>query len=162
MTRLRTLAYAATFEPGDEAGIVVSFPDVPEAVTQGNDEDDARSQAAEALALALLTYLRQGRALPRPRAKGIGLRMISLDPDDAGKVATIEAFNASGLTKSELGRRLGKDEREVRRILDPMHATKLPALMAALEVLGRRLVVGVQEFDTPLRLREPATDAAAA
>jgi len=31
----------------------------------------------------------------------------------------------------------------VRRILDPKHPTKLPALTAALRALGKRLVVGV-------------------
>ena len=30
---MRTYVYGARFEPGDEGGIVVSFPDVPEAIT---------------------------------------------------------------------------------------------------------------------------------
>jgi antitoxin HicB len=55
----------------------------------------------------------------------------------------LEAFAAAGITKSELARRIGKDEKEVRRILDPKHPTKLPALIAALRALGKRLVVGV-------------------
>ena len=33
-----------------------------------------------------------------------------------------------------------------RRILDPMHPTKLPRLSKALAALGRRLVVGVKEI----------------
>lgn len=143
---MKTYAYPAIFEPGDEAGFVVSFPDVPEAITEGEDETDASAMAAEALALALLTYLQQGRPLPKARAKAAGLRMIAVEPDDAAKLAVIEAFNEAGITKSELARRLGKDEREVRRILDPTHATKLPALTAALAALGRRLVVGVEKI----------------
>jgi antitoxin HicB len=50
------------------------------------------------------------------------------------------------MTKTELARRLGKDEKEVRRILDPMHPTKLTAMKEALAALGRRLVVGVEEM----------------
>jgi antitoxin HicB len=46
-----------------------------------------------------------------------------------------------------LARRIGKDEKEVRRILDPKHATKLPALIAVLRALGKRLVVGVMEAE---------------
>jgi antitoxin HicB len=42
-------------------------------------------------------------------------------------------------------RRLGNDEKEVRRILDPRHPTKLPALTEALHVLGKRLVIAVEE-----------------
>jgi hypothetical protein len=36
------------------------------------------------------------------------------------------------ISKSELGRRINKAEKEVRRILSPKHATKLPALTATL------------------------------
>jgi antitoxin HicB len=46
-----------------------------------------------------------------------------------------------------LARRLRKDEKEIRRILDPRHPTKLPALIAALRALGKRLVVGIEEAE---------------
>jgi antitoxin HicB len=68
-----------------------------------------------------------------------------VEPEIAAKIAVLEAFADAGISKAELARRIGKDEREVRRILDPMHATKLGALRAALSALGRRLVVGVEK-----------------
>lgn len=141
---MRTYTYPAQVELGDEGGLVVTFPDVPEAITQGEDEADARAMAADALGLALLTYLSQGRLLPdaSPLAGGFS---VGVEPDVAAKLAILEAFRDAGISKSEMARRLGKDEKEVRRILDPMHATKLPALQAALAVLGRRLVVGVED-----------------
>jgi antitoxin HicB len=40
--------------------------------------------------------------------------------------------------------RIGKDEKEARRILDPKHPTKLTTLTAALRELGQRLVIGVE------------------
>lgn len=57
---MKAFVYHAKFEAGDEQGIVVTFPDVPEAVTQGDDLVDARAQAEEALGLALLTYPQRG------------------------------------------------------------------------------------------------------
>lgn len=136
------------FEPGDRrSNIVVTFPDVPEVVTQGRGEIDARGMAEEALGLVLLTYLERGMPLPKPRAKGRKLIEIVLAPDVAAKLAVLESFMAAGISKSELARRIGKDEKEVRRILDPKHATKLPALIAALRALGKRLVVGVVEAE---------------
>jgi antitoxin HicB len=141
---MRFYTYAALFEPGDEGGLVVSFPDVPEAITQGDDQKDAAAMAEEALGLALLTYPARGLPLPPPSVRD-GLVPVTVDPQTAAKLAVLEAFAAAGLTKSELGRRLGKDEKEVRRILDPMHPTKLPALQAALAALGRRLVIGVAD-----------------
>lgn len=67
---MKTYRYPAIFEAGDEPGIVVvSFIDVPEAITEGDDTDQARENAADALGHALLTYRGQGdhspnRAMP--------------------------------------------------------------------------------------------------
>jgi len=144
---MRSYVYRALFEPGSRRSIVVSFPDVPEAITQGRDMADARAMAEEALGLALLAYLERGMILPRARARARGLVEISVAPDVAAKLAVLEAFKAAGISKSELARRIGKDEKEVRRILDPKHPTKLPALTAALRALGKRLVVGVMEAE---------------
>ncbi|HEY0330731.1 MAG TPA: type II toxin-antitoxin system HicB family antitoxin [Rhodopseudomonas sp.] len=140
-----SFAYAAEFEPGDARGvIVVSFPDVPEAITQGNGMADAHLQAEEALGLALLSYPARHLPLPKPRAKGKRLSIVAVAPDVAAKLAVIEAFVNAGISKSELARRMQKDEKEIRRILDPKHATKLPALVDALRALGKRLVIGVE------------------
>jgi antitoxin HicB len=140
---MRSYVYRAEFERGTRRGLVVSFPDLPEAITQGRDMADARAMAEEALGLALLTYAARGLSLPKPRASGRKLVAVAVAPDVAAKLAVLESFTAAGISKSELARRIGKDEKEVRRILDPKHATKLPALTAALRALGKRLVVGV-------------------
>ncbi|KIZ43079.1 MULTISPECIES: type II toxin-antitoxin system HicB family antitoxin [Rhodopseudomonas] len=155
---MRTYAYAAEFEPGDKRGvIVVSFPDVPEAITQGDSMADACAQAEEALGLALLTYPERGLPLPKARAKedtkalvkgGAKAKrsmMVAVAPDVSAKLAVLEAFTAAGISKSELARRMGKDEKEIRRILNPKHSTKLPAMVEALRALGKRLVVGIEE-----------------
>jgi antitoxin HicB len=148
MESMKAYAYRALFEPGDRRGnIVVTFPDVPEIITQGRGEADALAMAEEALGLALLSYLESGEALPKARAKGRRLVDVAVAPDVAAKLAVLEAFAAAGISKSELARRIGKDEKEVRRILDAKHPTKLPALTAALRALGKRLVVGVMEAD---------------
>ena len=145
---MKAYSYRAKFEPGNRRGnIVVTFPDVPEVVTQGRGEADARAMAEEALGLGLLTYLARGKGLPKPRARGRDLVDIAVMPDVAAKLAVLEAFAAARITKTELARRIGKDEKEIRRILDPKHATKLPALTAALRALGKRLVVGVTEAE---------------
>ena len=143
---MHTFRYRALIEPGDEAGFVVSFPDVPEAITQGATRAEALDMAADALGLALLVYARERRPLPKDRAKGGELASVAVEPEVAAKLALLGAFTQSGMTKVELGRRLQKDEKEIRRMLDPMHPTKLGPLNEALAVLGRRLVVGVEEM----------------
>lgn len=141
---MRTYRYPAVIEPGDRGGFVVSFPDVPEAITEGDDRTEAEVMAADALGVALLTYIEASRAIPAPTAVSGDQVLISVDPEICAKLAVIESFRESGLTQAELARRLGKDAREIRRILDPDHATKLGALTTTLTVLGRRLVIGVE------------------
>ena len=63
----------------------------------------------------------------------------------SAKAALYLALREAGIGKSELARRIGCDVREVRRMLDPHHPTKLPRIEAALEALGKRLVVGMEE-----------------
>src|SRR5258708_33872276 len=93
---MRSFTYAAEFEQGDKRGIVVSFPDVPEAITQGDDMADARAQAEEALGLALLTYPERGLPLPKARAKGRGCTRVAVAPGPPAKLAVLEAFRAAG------------------------------------------------------------------
>lgn len=141
---MQTFRFNAIFEPGDKRGLVVSFPDVPEAITQGKTTAEAYAMAEEALGLALLTYPARGLPIPKARARGRDMIPVAVAPDVAAKLAVLEAFAQAGITKSDLARRLDKDEKEVRRILDPSHATKLQALADALRVLGKRLVVAVE------------------
>jgi antitoxin HicB len=142
---MRTFVYRARFEPGEKRGvIVVTFPDVPEAITEGRGKADATAQAQEALGLALLSYPERDLPLPKPKAKGGDLVPIAVEAAVAAKLAFLDAFRESGIGKSEFGRRIGKDEKEVRRLLDPRHPTKLSTLTQALRAPGRRLVIGVE------------------
>ncbi|MFC5760541.1 type II toxin-antitoxin system HicB family antitoxin [Rhizobium sp. GCM10022189] len=139
---MKTYAYAATFEPTEkQGGFTVTFPDVPEAITEGDDMAEAREMAADALGVALLTYLEIGKPLPDATAEGA---MIMPDPEVAAKIAVIETFQTAGISRSELARRIGKDEKEARRLLDPNVSTKLPLMVAALAAMGKRLVIGLE------------------
>ncbi len=105
----KAFVFPAVIEPGDEAGFVVSFPDVPEAITQGDDLDDAREMAEEALGLALLSYVARGRPLPKPKTVRRGMVPVAV-PYVAAKLAVLQAFAEAAITKTELARRLGKDD----------------------------------------------------
>jgi antitoxin HicB len=94
--------------------------------------------------LALLTYPARNIPLPKPKAKGADLVPIAVEAAGAAKLAFLDAFREAGIGKSEFGRRIGKDEKEVRRLLDPRHPTKLSTLTEALRALGQRLVIGVE------------------
>ena len=63
----------------------------------------------------------------------------------AAKSALYLAIAEAGITNVQLARKLGCDEEEVRRMLDPGHPTKLPRIKDALDVFGKRLVVSVED-----------------
>lgn len=136
--------FTAVVEHDPDGEWLVSFPDVPEALTSGSDREEALANAPDALGMALRGYAARGLALPRPSAApGENRVEVSIDVTDALKLAVIEAFRSERITKAELARRLGKAENEVRRILDPDHQTKAGALEEALAILGKRVVVSV-------------------
>ncbi|QND52145.1 type II toxin-antitoxin system HicB family antitoxin [Phyllobacterium sp. 628] len=137
-------SYRAKIEADPDGGFLVTFPDVPEALTHGGDLCEARENATEALGLALRGYLAYGKDPPMPSAgRSKGMAEIPVEATDALKLAVIAAFKSSGLSKSELARQLGKGETEARRILDPDHPTKLPLLEAALAALGKKILISV-------------------
>lgn len=136
-------AYRARIEPDPDGGFLVTFDDVPEAITHGADRREAMNNAREALGLALRGYVLEGKELPVAAArKG---NVIFPFADDALKLTTIAAFRESGMTKVALAGLLGKRETEVRRILDPDHPTKLTAMQEALGALGKEIVIGVRD-----------------
>jgi antitoxin HicB len=131
--------YSATLEPDPDGGFLVTFVDVPEAITHGATREEALANASEALGLALRGYAAGGQGLPQPAAQA-GLP-VYVDADDALKLAVIDAFRTAGITKTELARRMGKSENEARRILDPDHPTKLGTLQAALRAMNRQVAI---------------------
>jgi antitoxin HicB len=57
----------------------------------------------------------------------------------AAKAALYLAMREAGMTNVQLARKLGCDEREVRRMLDPRRPTKVPRLNEALGCVSMNL-----------------------
>lgn len=127
----------------DEAdgGFVATFPDLPEAITQGDDAADALTQAVDALDEAVAGRIRRGDAIPVPSVPAPGQPVVPVPALTAAKASLLLALREAGINKSELAERLGCDEKEVRRLLDPRHASRLTRLQAALTALGKRIAV---------------------
>ena len=136
--------YPCKLEPNGEGGFVALFPDVPEALTEGATPEEALANATDALEVALLGRMKDGDDLPTPSSKSRGSEPVYVPAHAAAKLALYAAFREAGLSRSALGRKIGKDEAEVRRMLDPYHATKLPPLEEALLALGKRLIIDVK------------------
>ncbi len=61
---MKKLFYPALFHKAEEGGFWVSFPDVPECLTQGDDMEQAYEMAVDALGLALTSRETEKQPLP--------------------------------------------------------------------------------------------------
>ena len=122
-------------------GFYVRFPDVPEALTGGDDLDDTLAQVADCLAEAIAGRIRRGDNIPEPSTSKRGQRLIGVPLYLAPKLALYLAMREHGMRNTDLARRLGVSETVVRRMLDPKHGTKPERIQAALAALGKRIVV---------------------
>jgi antitoxin HicB len=137
--------YPGTLTPDtQDGGFVVTFVDVPEAITQGDDVPEALRQAADCLEEAMVGRIRRHDDIPKASPIRGGQYAVALPAHTAAKVALYMALRQTQLTQVELAARLHCDEKEVRRLLDPRHASKLSRMETALAILGQQLVIGVQ------------------
>ena len=132
-------AYPYVMEHAED-GITVTFPDVPGAITCGTTEAEAAARAEDALVSMLAALVDDGAAIPSPSPTH-GRPLALVPPLEAAKLALHSAMLAQGVSNVELGRRLGLDEKAVRRLRDPLHRSHIGQVEAALRSLGQRVAV---------------------
>lgn len=135
---MREFLYPARFSPDKkDGGYVVTFRDIPEAITQGETADECLEEAAGALQAALEGRIMSELDIPKASKPKRGEHPIAVPVQTALKAALYLEMRKAGITRVELARRLRIDEKEARRMLDPHHPTKADRLERALAVLGR-------------------------
>lgn len=130
------MRYPVNLEP-DSGGFFVSFPDIPEALTQGDSREDALSMALDALVTAFEFYFEDNRKVPLPSE--VTGDFVDVPLSVASKVLMLNAFIDSSMTQTELANRMGVKKQEITRLFDLKHATKIDAVQKAMRVLGKRL-----------------------
>jgi antitoxin HicB len=141
---LRQFVYPADVER-DEAGyFLVTFPDFPEAGTDGETLEEALAEAADCLAEAIAGRIARTEHIPKASRQHKGRYAIALPAQIAAKAALYLAMKETGIDTSDLARRLGRDVKEVRRLLDPKQSSEIQHIEEALAAVGQELVVGVQ------------------
>ncbi|MGA3264437.1 MAG: type II toxin-antitoxin system HicB family antitoxin [Terracidiphilus sp.] len=134
------MKYPVNIEP-DEEFFLVTFPDIPEAITQGDDVEDAKLHAADVLESALDYYLESGRPIPAPSKPKRGQHLIELPASLSAKVLLVNEMIAQKVRPAELARRLKVTPQEVTRLIDVHHTTKIDGIAGALKALGKTLEI---------------------
>jgi antitoxin HicB len=135
--------YPVILRAQPEGGFVVTFPDVPEAITQGEDRDEALLHAIDALEAALSFYVDDRRPLPIARKAKRGQAVVRPSVLESVKLAIYAEMLSQGVKKSELARRLGWHMPQVDRLLDLNHASRMEHLESAARSLGREIRLAV-------------------
>ena len=141
MTRFQ---YPVLLTAAEEGGYVVTCRDLPQLITQGEDEQDALEQTADAMDEVFATYMIEGIDFPTPSKARRREHLGAPPAETMAKAALYVAMREAGISKTQLAKQLGVDEKEVRRLLDPHYRSKLPRLAHAISVLGQRLVIGLE------------------
>jgi antitoxin HicB len=138
------LRYRVKLSKDTNDTILVEVPDVPGAVTFGEDRAEALLRAPDAIESALMGYIDLRRNIPVPRAGGRG-PFATLPALTEAKLALYTAMRTARVSKSELARRMNIHMPQVDRLIDLRHASRLDQLEAAFHALGKRISVQVSE-----------------
>lgn len=136
------LNYPARLEK-DGAGYVVSFRDIPEALTSGRTKKEALEMAYDALATAMDFYFEDRREVPMPSRTRKGEEEIELPISMSAKVLLLNEMLKEKITPTSLAKRLHTSPQTITRIVDLHHTTKIDTIAEALNALGKKLVLSI-------------------
>jgi len=132
--------YRFTLERQGNGWRLVRFPDIPEALTEGETEQEARANALDCVIAALEGYMKAGRPLPRPGSVSGPDRAV-LPSLVTAKLAVYETMRARKWSKAKLAKALDMPENSVRRLLDLRHNSHMWLIDEALAKMNAALPV---------------------
>jgi antitoxin HicB len=134
------MRYPVEVQP-DGRFFTVAFPDIPEALTQGETREQALRAAEDALNTALEFYFDENRLVPAPSPGLSGQTFVELAPSVAAKVLLLNEMIRQQVRPAELARRLNTTPQQVNRLTSIHHRSRIDGIAAALKTLGKTLEV---------------------
>jgi antitoxin HicB len=140
--------YRYTLERQENGWWLVRFPGIPEALTEGESQEDARAKAVDCVIAALEGYMKAGKSLPRAGASHSGRDRAVLPSLTTAKLAVYETMRARGWSKLKLAKQLGMPENSVRRLLDLRHSSHMWVIDEALAKMDAELRIDLPKART--------------
>jgi antitoxin HicB len=157
---MNAYVYPARIQAAEEGGWLISFRDFPEGISQAGPGQDPVDVAEGCLQACIEGRLEDGLDIPPPSQARRGEVPVAVPLESASKAALFAAVSTSGLTRLALAAAVGVDEREIRRMLDPRHSSKLPRIARVLKALGKELQLSVVDIPkTPAATSAPKSGA---
>ena len=138
-----TTRYAVSLAPDDNGTILVTVPDLPDALTFGEDREDALARAVDAIESALMGRMAAREDISEPKASGPDL--VTLPALTSAKIEIYRLMRKAGVGKAEMARRLGVALPQIDRMLDLRHQSRLDFLERAFRALGYSLDLRIKK-----------------
>jgi antitoxin HicB len=134
--------YWCLLSKDEDGGFVVTFPDFPEAVTQGDDLAEVILAAEDCLDEAIAWRIKARESIPLPGKKPRG-RAVPVAPGSLmqAKATLWTLMNSQEVSPTQLAKLMGRPRQDVTRLLSPRHGTNHRHLDEAFRALNRRLVL---------------------
>lgn len=139
-------SYNAEINQDTDGRFVVTFANLPYGVTDGETLEEALFEAIDCVDEVIAGIIERGESLPEYEHAKEGQYPVELSAHMAIKAALYCAMKDDGVTKVAMAKMIERNEKEVRRMLDPHHNTKLKSLEYALHKIGRRLKVEMVSY----------------
>ncbi|HET9638238.1 MAG TPA: type II toxin-antitoxin system HicB family antitoxin [Allosphingosinicella sp.] len=144
-TAIGTMDYPVDLTPDDNGTLLVTFPDVPGAITYGDDEGEALAHAIDALESIFSALITDRREIPRPSAAR-GRKTVSPSLLGRLKISVYRAMRERGWRKADLARAMSLNPRQIDRLLDLRHGSTVAQLEQALAACGKRVEVDLRQL----------------
>lgn len=135
------LAYPVLLTKDTNGAYLVEVPDLAEANSVGDDQDEAMLNAADAIGTALEIYFDERRPVPLPSKARKGQSTVVLPAIEEAKVLLWNEMQAQNIRKAELARRLNVHMPQIDRLFNLKHSTKVEFIEQAAKALGKKLQV---------------------
>lgn len=141
------LAYPVDLEPDGDMVIAV-VPDIPGVHTFGINEADALNHCVGAIEEMLAARMCDREPIPLPSPAN-GRHVVEITPLSALKISLYMVMWEQRVRKSDLARTLNVDPKQVDRLLNLNHASRLDQIAAAFRALGKRMAFQIETEDRP-------------
>jgi antitoxin HicB len=132
------LSYPVDLTADDNETILITFPDVPGAITCGYDEAKALANAVDALESIFSALITDRRDIPLP-SPARGRKTVSPSLLGSLKISLYRAMRERGWRKADLARAMALNPRQIDRLLDLRHCSTVAQLEQALAACGKRV-----------------------
>lgn len=137
------MLYPAKFDKEESGIYAVSFRDIPEAITCGDNYEDAVRMARDALLTSMDFYFEDHRKVPLPSPQQEDEVLIELPASVFAKVLLLNEMIDQNVSNAELARRIEVKPQEVQRITNLEHNTKIDTIARAIHALGKQFELRV-------------------